>query len=153
MKTLLLFIIISSALNTYSQVKEIETGLYLVIPEDSCKRGNYKHTFESFIDTFCISLEPVITIKDFKSCRTDSLKLEGKQQYSLNIKLRESAAIRFKEFTTVNVGKRLVFIIDKKVIMAPIIRDPITSGRLSVYDEYPVIKELEKKLKKEIDKP
>lgn len=153
MKTLLFFITILSTLNIYPQVKDFETGLYLVLPEDSCTGENYKHTLESLSDTFCLAQAPIITIKDFKSCTTDSLQLEGKRQYSLNIKLKESAALRFKEFTTENVGKRLAFIIDKKVVMAPVIRDPITSGMLSVFDDYPVIKELGMKLKKEMKQP
>ena len=151
MKTMLFFfIIILSASNIYSQVKDIETGLYLVLPHDSCTGKNNKHTIEFLSDTLCIAPEPVISVKDIESCMTDSLKLEGKKQYSLNIKLKESASLRFKEITTENVGKKLVFIIDNKVVMAPVIRDPITSGRLSIYDEYPVIKELRMKLKQEM---
>lgn len=152
MKTLLLFfIIILSALNIYSQTKNIETDLYLVVSSDSCTGNNNAHTIKFLSDTLCLKNEPVISIQDMESCIMDSMQLEGKEQHSLNIKLKGSAGLRLKEITTANVGKRLVFIIDNEIVMAPIIRDPITSGRLAVYDEYPVIKELYTKLKREID--
>jgi preprotein translocase subunit SecD len=155
MKTLLILIIlILPALNIFSQVKHFETGLYLVIPSDSCTGPNNKNAVRYMNDTLCLEPKPVITVKDFEYCDTAESKLDGQEMFVLDIQLKDSSALKFKKITTKNVGKRFAFIIDNKVVMAPVIRDPITSGRMTVSgDTKAYIKEMYEKLEKEMGKP
>ena len=154
MKTILIFIIlILPALNIFPQAKHLETGLYLVIPSDSCAGINNKNAVQYKNDTLCIEPKPVITVKDFDFCDTAESKLDGMEMFVLNIQLKDSSTLKFKEITTKNVGKRFAFVIDNKVIMAPVIRDPVTSGRMTVSgDKESNIKVMYKKLRMEMGK-
>ncbi len=150
---LLIFIIMIPVLNISPQTKRIATGLYIVISKDSCssQKDIYKIKYRS--DTLCIKSKPIITVKDIESCFTDSTKLDNKEVYALNIKLKYLSAKKFKTVTEKNVGKTIAFIIDKEVAMAVLLRDPITTGRLTVSGESgPKLKELGIKLNKEIRK-
>lgn len=152
-KLFLIFILMIPVLNVFPQTKGIETGLYIVIPKDSCSKQEnvYKIAYQS--DTLCIKHKPIITVKDIESCFTDSTKLDGKKAYALNIKLKKSATEKFKTITKENVGKRIAMIIDKKVVMAPILKDPIITGRLTVSGEKgPLLKEMGMKLNMELKK-
>jgi len=58
MKTMfLLFIIITASLKILLQSKEIETGLYLVLSQDSCTAQN--NVIEYLLDTLCLEQNPV----------------------------------------------------------------------------------------------
>jgi preprotein translocase subunit SecD len=106
--------------------------------------------FES--DTLCIKDIPIISVSDIESCFTDSTVLDGKKAYALNIELTKSAAKLFKTVTEENVGKRIAMIIDNNVVMAPVLRDPVTNGRLTVSGESgPALKTLGEKLRKEMN--
>ena len=50
----------------------------------------------------------------------------------LSIKLTDSAARRMKTYTTNNVGRELPFLVDGKVIKAPIVRVPIEGNGFQV---------------------
>jgi len=71
--------------------------------------------------------------------------------YVLNIKLKEAAASEFEKITEDNVGKKIAMIINNEVILNAVIRDPITSGMITVSGETEEkIKELGIALQKEI---
>ena len=152
MKTSILsFILIISALCIFPQSKSIESGLYLSLPRDSCSTQNNAYTIVYSSDTLCLKQDPVFTANDINYCDTGTAKLDGNEMYVLNIKLNEQAAIKFKEATERNVGKRMVMIIDNEAVMAPVIRDPVTNGRLTVSgDTKQKIDELKMKLQKEM---
>jgi len=148
---MLTFILILPALIVFPQTKHIETGLYLVIPSDSCSGINNKIAVRYMNDTLCLEPKAVLTVKDFEFCETAESKLDGMEMFVLNIQLKDSSALKFKDITTKNVGKRFAFVIDNKVVMAPVIRDPITSGRMTVSgDKEANIKEMYKMLKREM---
>jgi SecDF, P1 head subdomain len=153
MKSLIIiFIIITSSLNIFSQIKTIETGLYLVISPDSCTKQTNKNTIVYLSDTLCLEEKPVITVNDIESSNTGMTKLDGNELYVLNIALKESAKLKFKAVTEQNVGKRMVIVIDNQVVMAAVIRDPVTTGRLTVSGEKEqVIKELGIELNQEMN--
>ena len=133
MKTLILFVsILITSINIFPQNKTIESGLYLVISKDSCKKiqNNIKIKYGS--DTLCLEQKPEITVGDIESLNTGTEIMDGNKIYALNIGLKESAKIKLKEITEKNIGKRLALVIDKEVVMAAMIRDPVTNGRLTV---------------------
>ncbi len=150
-KILISFILLLPLLNLFPQTKNLETGLYAVIPLDSCTGMNNKIAVEFLTDTLCLNPKPLITVKDFDSCKIDSSMYSREKILFLNIKLKDYATEKFKEITTKNVGKKIAVIIDNKVVLAPIVRDPITNGRLTVGgDKEAIIKEMYEKLKREI---
>lgn len=50
-------------------------------------------------------------------------------QYEVSFVLKSDAAKEFADYTTNNVGKYLAIVLDKKVVSAPVIRNPITDGQ------------------------
>lgn len=147
---ILLFIIISS-INIFSQSKSLRTGVYLAAPKDSCTGKNNEVMVYSS-DTLCLKKIPIISVKDIDSCISETSKLDGKEMYVLNIKLKEAAKLEFKKITENNIGKKIVMLIDKKIVMAGVIRDPVTSGMLTISGaSKKEIKTWEKELKKEIN--
>ena len=154
MKTLvLLLIVLASSISLFSQSKVIKSGLYLVLPKDSCSAQNNKNTVIISSDTLCLGQNAVIGVKDIDSCITRSSRLDGKEMYVLNIKLKDAARLKFKNITEKNVGRGIAMVIRGDVVMSAVIRDPVTSGRLTVSGAKPgKIKEWGKELRKEIEK-
>lgn len=142
---------VTSAIIIFPQSESIETGLYLNLPHDSCSGQNKEHTIVFNADTLCIESNPVINVNDIDSCITENANLDGNNLYVLNIKLKKSASSKFKETTEQNVGKIMVMVIDNEAVMAAVIRDPVTSGRLSISGmKIQKIDELKSKLQKEM---
>ena len=54
------------------------------------------------------------------------------QGYSISFTLKADASKAFADYTTANVGKTLAIVLDKKVISAPNIKEPITGGQGSI---------------------
>jgi preprotein translocase subunit SecD len=157
MKTLikfaLIFFITIWSLNIFPQSKHIDTGLYLVASADSCSEQNNKNTIVFISDTLCLEQNPIITVKDIESFKTETSNLDGNEMYVLNIKLKEAATLEFKKITGENVGKEIAMVINNKVVLAAVVRDPITSGTLTISGESEqVIKEWAKQLDDEIGK-
>jgi preprotein translocase subunit SecD len=153
MKTQLTVILILLTINIFPHAKNIQTGMYLVGPADSCTGQNTEFKVKYLSDTICLERNPIITIEDIESCSADSALTKEGKLYSLNIKLTESAGLRVKEISTRNVGKKLAIVINKKIVSVPKINDPITSGSVAVFkDSFQSLKELEKELKHEMKK-
>ena len=150
-KLALIFFITISSLNIFPQSKVIDTGLYLVISTDSCSGQNNNNIIVFSPDTLCLGDKPIITVKEIESYKTQTSTLDGKEMYVLNLKLNEAATSKFKEITKKNVGKKIAMVINNKVVMAATIRDPVTSGMLTISGESEqVIKEWAKELEKEM---
>jgi preprotein translocase subunit SecD len=56
--------------------------------------------------------------------------------YEVAFVLKPGGAQTFKDFTTANVGKTLAIVLDKKVISAPNIQNPITEGKGVITGNY-----------------
>ena len=54
------------------------------------------------------------------------------QGYSISFTLKPDASKAFADYTTANVGKTLAIVLDKKIISAPNIKEPITGGQGSI---------------------
>lgn len=143
----------SSALMIFPQSKSIETGLYLSIPHDSCSVHYNEHKIVYNEDTLCLEQSPVIKVSDIDSCFTVNANLDGNNLYVLNIKLNKTAVSNFKTATEQNVGKRMVMVIDNVAVMSAVIRDPVTTGRLTISGmKRQRLDELKSKLLKEMHK-
>lgn len=115
-----------------------ENGIYEVV--------NYK-TNEYDIFKFELSQKPDIQINDIYS-------IEKKQSVfhigaEIELTLTETGRIKFKELTKKNIQKPLAIVIDKKIIIAPIVNSEIEGGKLTIAGDYTEsqIDELIKKLK------
>ncbi len=136
MKSLIIFFIaVIASSNIFSQEKSIQTGLYLVTAKDSCYGQKNNHTAIYDNDTLCLEQKPVFTVKDISYCDTATANLDGNELFVLNIALNDYAKIKFKEITEANVGKKMAMVVDGEVIMAAVIRDPVTIGRMTVSGE------------------
>ena len=54
------------------------------------------------------------------------------KQPAIAIKMRPASAKQFAELTTQNVGRKLELRIDGKIVMAPVVREPILAGSLQI---------------------
>ena len=131
-KMILFFIIFSSTFALFSQTKTIESGLYLVLSRDSCFNQSKVNTIVYLSDSLCLEKNPIIDIRDIDTCFTATANLDGNELFVLNVALNKSAKLKFAKITEQNVGKKMAMIIDQKVVMAAVIRDPITSGQLTI---------------------
>lgn len=80
--------------------------------------------------------EPGITEKTWHTIMIGSdlkevgvVPVQGSPYYEISFVLSNQGAAVFKEYTTNNVGKILGIVLDKKVISAPSIQNPITDGQ------------------------
>ena len=153
MSTFILLITLTvSAVFNIHQPEVFETGLYLVISPDSCTVQNGNHSVVNSEGTLCLRQLPVLTVHDFEACSADSTRLDGKEAYTLNIKLKHSVTENFKEFTKQHVGEQIAMLISQKVVMSAVIRDPVTFGRLTISgEEKSIINNWEYKILKNMD--
>jgi len=112
--------------------------------------GIYKVTdngtlFSLVNDTVSLRVDtvPLVSASEFNSVKKKYDKVIN--QFELLITLNENAAENFAKITEENIGKQLAFIIDDKLLTAPIVQKKITGGKLSVTG-------LDKKLVTEIEK-
>jgi preprotein translocase subunit SecD len=116
-----------------AQENDLKTGFYSVVENDSCgTSGNYLKIMDD-AEEYCIDKVPLITSSNFTSVRIDSDTTKEGIFRTVRIKLDSALAKEFKETTMRLVGKRLAFIINNKIITAPVLRDPIESGEIAVF--------------------
>ena len=136
MKTLVIFfIIVISTVSIFAQSKSIQTGLYLISPKDSCIGKTNYHMIVYSSDTLCLAQKPVFKVKDIAFCDTATANLDGHELYVLNIALKDSAKLKLKEITEANVGKKMAMVIGGEVVMSAVIKDPVTTGRMTISGE------------------
>lgn len=148
MKTILALIVFVS-LDILPQDKIFVTGIYEVIESDSCSNNNNFYSLKYLFEELCLKQNPVIDISDYDSISIASTEINEDKLFTLNIKLSKSATKYFKEVTSINIGKRLVLIINNEIVSAPIVKGTISSGLISIEDDEERIKELEKQLNEE----
>jgi len=143
--TLILFLIFASV-NIISQEIQLKTGFYKVADKDSCvKAEGYILINDSGID-YCINQIPVITDANFESVMITKDTTEGGISYAVSIKLDSSGSRIIKEVTGKMVGQKAAFIINGKIVAAPTVRDPITTGRIAVFCDEETIDNVRKAL-------
>jgi preprotein translocase subunit SecD len=69
----------------------------------------------------CVGAVPILTEANIADATASGEKVM--------IRLDADAAERFGDATAANVGHRLAFVLDGKVLMAPVIQDPVRGGR------------------------
>ncbi len=57
-------------------------------------------------------------------------------EYGVQFELTEEGAQTFAEYTSAHVGDVLAIVLDKRVISAPVIRDPITNGQGTISGDF-----------------
>ena len=138
----------TSLSNHFSQDNKINTGLFVVSENDSCidtvnfSKINYSD------GTLCVENKPILTDANFDSIKVNIDTTSYGIDYTLAIKLDSISAKTFEKTTEGLVGKKIAIIVEGKVVSVPILRDPITSGRIAVFSDKETILEIEKKLNK-----
>ena len=118
----ILFVFLFSILSVAQNLKSIEISPILEKPTS----GSIDMMSDG--ETLHVSKKPVLSLKDFT--HADVNITEG--QVTLNLSLTPSAGERIKSFTSKNVGKRLAFIVNGKLLKAPKVRDPIDGKGISI---------------------
>lgn len=88
-----------------------------------------KYKFYNDSMTYKLNTLTSISFSDF-----DRIQFENSPQggYVLNFKLNESGTLKFKEMTERNLQKQVCFVVDDKIMAAPVIQAVITKGFVSL---------------------
>ncbi len=119
--------------NIFSQENVLQTGIYRIVETDSCTNENEYIKLSDSEQDYCLQRSPLITSNDFDSVKIITDTTEGWNNYTIIIKMTSSAGVLFGKETTKLVGKKVAFVVNDKIIMAPVIRDPILSGTIEVF--------------------
>jgi hypothetical protein len=75
----------------------------------------------------------VVAKADVKSAKVQTSE-DARQ--SLNIELGKEAAEKFEKITGENIGKKIIVVLDNKILIAPTVREPITNGKIMITGRY-----------------
>jgi hypothetical protein len=75
----------------------------------------------------------VVAKADIKSANVQTSE-DARQ--SLNIELSKEAAEKFEKITRENLGKKIMVVLDNKILIAPTVREPITNGKIMITSRY-----------------
>ena len=113
---ILLFCLFSA--NTKAQ-SVLPTGYYYVV-----EKSDSSVYLIGVEDSLYLDKNPILTISDFKK-----IKVKGSgYETHLEIELNKDAQERFRIATSKWIGKKIAFVIDSKIIMAPIVVSEIPNG-------------------------
>jgi preprotein translocase subunit SecD len=147
LKALIFFLLlILCSANIFSQENVLQTGIYRIVETDSCTNKDEFIKLSDSEQNYCLHRRPLITSNDFDSVKIITDTTEGWNNYTIIIKMDSSAGLLFGKETTELVGKKVAFVINDKIIMAPVIRDPILSGTIEVFCDEESINEVKKAL-------
>lgn len=144
---ILLLLLIFASVSLISREVQLKTGFYKIVDKDSCtnKKG-YIVINDSGTD-YCISQTPMITDANFESVNITKDTTENGVTYAVSIKLDSAGTQIIKDATGKMVGQKTAFIINNKIVAAPTVRDPITSGRIAVFCDDETIDKVKEALK------
>jgi preprotein translocase subunit SecD len=144
---LVLFLIVFSV-KLISQEIQLKTGFYRITQNDSCLNSNDYLIINDSGEEYCVDINPIVTDVNFQSVSITTDSTINEISYTVGIKLDSSGTVLFKEATGKMVGQKAAFIINNKIVAAPIIRDPIESGKIAVFCDEETIKAVKKALQK-----
>jgi preprotein translocase subunit SecD len=100
---------------------KLPTGIYYVIEEstNTTKLSNEK-------DTLYVLNTPIVTVAEFKKIKSKADKYSG--GYHIEITLNEEGKTKFYEASIKSYEKKLAIVVNGKLIMAPIVKSPISTG-------------------------
>ena len=140
-----LFVLILFAVNLFPQESSLKTGFYRVVENDSCSNSNNYLKIAEAGKEYCVYKKPLITDANFKAVNITADTISG-SNYILGIQLDSTGAYIIKEATAKMVGQKAAFIVDGKIVAAPTVRDPITSGQIAVFCDGETLKQIKEAL-------
>ena len=126
MKALLRMVLLITSVNLFSQVKEKpvfadrEDGFYEVVDYDVQKSALKDLNLSTDIG---ISTKEISTIKK----RKNEIDL-----YVIDIVLTEAGAGKFKKLTKKNIARPIAVVLNRKLISAPLVMNPIPDGKVEI---------------------
>ena len=128
LKKLILFFFVAFLITgeLSAQQTKFETGCYYVI--DNSAGSCLKPQPDRSDRTYCLETKSIATKADFLGVELNEFILEQKTEYALNIRLNDKGRDEFAKATERYIGKRIAFVIDNHLIMAPVVKDRIDSG-------------------------
>jgi preprotein translocase subunit SecD len=89
-----------------------------------------------------IDSTPILTVDNFKTVSVFREPSGSKELYGINIVFDQAGTKQFMLATEKAKGKKLAFLLFGRVVMAPEVTAPVTSGRTTVYlDQYYTLSE------------
>ena len=130
-----------------SKQMSVRDDFFEVRPVDKSgkKAGSTKMKINSTGDELFIENHVVINMADVRSCRQEK---DYSGTYSIVMTLTQEASNRFSRFTAEHIRERAAILLDKKVVIAPIVMqeikgpDVIIGGRFSENDARALIRRI-----------
>ncbi|WP_101688479.1 SecDF P1 head subdomain-containing protein [Dysgonomonas massiliensis] len=79
-----------------------------------------------------ISIEPIVTVKDFVALKLDSIEIDGKPFYEIDGKISKHKLIKWNDATKKAIGKRIGFVYNNEVVNCPQINMRLESANFSI---------------------
>ena len=99
-----------------------------------------------------LSVEPIVTTKDFVSIRLDSFMSErtGKMAYQIVGRVNDQSIKIWADATEQSIGKHIGFVCNNKVVCNPLVNARIESGNFAISGEGPEFKAMYRQIQEDI---
>lgn len=109
--------------------------------EQNKRRENgWYHILDNRKDS--LSIEPIVTVKDFVALKLDSSAISGQPFYEIEGKISKHKLIKWGDATEKAIGKRIGFVYNNEVITCPQVNMRLESGHFSISNPAYDIKKL-----------
>ncbi len=116
---------------------QFKTGVYYVTDSVS---GN-KMCADS-IHCYYLNAAPIVTIRNY--IKIKSVREPNIGSYSISIGLDKEGTIAFDSATKKSISKKLAFVVDNKLISAPVVIDEIKGGKFKISSPHSSKEEIDK---------
>ena len=101
-----------------------------------------------------LSVEPIVTTKDFVSIRLDSFMSErtDKMAYQIVGRVNDQSIKIWADATEQSIGKHIGFVCNNKVVCNPLVNARIESGNFAISGEGPEFKAMYRQIQEDIKK-
>lgn len=106
-------------------VQSVRADLTMHLAQDTPAEGMTPMADPSTLKTIYVNPSPALTHEDI---RRVLVQRGPSQTWVLAISFTETGSSRLARVTSENVGRRLAFMVDRRILTAPVLQGPITEG-------------------------
>lgn len=111
------------------------------------RENGWYHILDNRKDS--LSIEPIVTVKDFVALKLDSGTMSGQPFYVIEGKISKHKLIKWSDATEKAIGKRIGFVYNNEIVTCPQVNMRIERGHFSISNTAYDIKNLFYKIRQE----
>lgn len=116
------------------------------VQEGSRENGWY-HILDNREDS--LSIEPIVTVKDFVALKLDSIEIYGQTLYTIDGEISKHKLVKWGDATEKAIGKQIEFVYNNEVVTCPHVNIRSESSHFSISNQAYDIKKLFYKIRQE----